>query len=77
MLRIAIYCTPWMYGKALRALRREIKLLFDRKHINIPYNHVVVSDYREELNTYVDVPEPDTKPAEESAGGASDTKFAR
>ena len=74
MLRIAIYCTPWMYGKALRALRREIKLLFDRKHINIPYNHVVVSDHREEINTYVDVPEPDIKPAAEGAGGASDMK---
>ena len=77
MVQIVIFCDSVMCSKALRALRREIKLLFDRKHINIPYNHVVVSDYREELNTYVDVPEPDTKPAEEGAGGASDTKFAR
>ncbi len=59
VIRIAIYVTPARRKQAVRALLREIKLLFDRKHIRIPYNHVVVSDYREENNTYVDVPEED------------------
>ena len=55
--------------KARRALLREIKLLFERKHVSIPYSHVVVSDYKEENNTYVDA--PDTAPEEET-GGAGD-----
>ena len=34
-IRIAIFCTSNMRKKALRALEREIKLLFDRENINI------------------------------------------
>lgn len=69
MLRLSIMCTSEGRKKARRALLREIKLLFERKHVSIPYSHVVVSDYKEENNTYVDA--PDTAPEEET-GGAGD-----
>ena len=69
MLRLSIMCSSEGRKKARRALLREIKLLFERKHVSIPYSHVVVSDYKEENNTYVDA--PDTAPEEET-GGAGD-----
>ncbi len=47
MLRLSIMCSSEGRKKARRALLREIKLLFERKHVNIPYSHVVVSDYKE------------------------------
>ncbi|MBR1477709.1 MAG: mechanosensitive ion channel [Lachnospiraceae bacterium] len=53
LLRIAIYPDSWEKGKAARALYREMKLLFDREHISIPYNHVVVKNYDEKEGTYV------------------------
>lgn len=53
VLRIAIYCTPYKRRAARRAMYREIKLLFDRENISIPYQHVVVQDYKDEVNTYV------------------------
>ncbi len=56
-LRIAIFCSPVKRKKALRALQREIKLLFDREKISIPYDHMVVKEYSEEENTYTYVPE--------------------
>ena len=56
-LRIAIFCNPGKRKKALRALQREIKLLFDREHISIPYDRLVVKEYDEEENTYTYVPE--------------------
>ncbi len=57
MLRVVIKCLPQKRKAAFRYMLREIKLLFDRQHINIPYNHVVISDYKDEINTYVDAPE--------------------
>ena len=72
MIRLSLLCTCDLRKKARRALLREIKLLFDRKHISIPYNHVVVSDYSQEINTYIDtpdeVPEEDAEGAGEPAG---------
>ncbi len=62
MLRFVVYSTPIKRKKALRALQRELKLLFDREHIRIPYNHVVVMDYEEE-NT--DLPVMDDEVDEE------------
>ncbi|MBE5847992.1 MAG: mechanosensitive ion channel family protein [Lachnospiraceae bacterium] len=56
-IRINIYSPPWARRKAYRAVLREIKILFDREHISVPYNHVVVSDYRDEINTYFDDPD--------------------
>ena len=53
-IRLAMDCVPEDRKRARRALYREIKLLFGRKHISIPYTHLVVSDYRDEVNTYID-----------------------
>ena len=53
MVYIVMYCDPSKRKRALRDLRTEIKLLFDRNGISIPYNHVVVSDYKDEINTFV------------------------
>ena len=66
MLRIVIFCDPFKRRKAARALQREIKLLYDRENINIPYNHVVVMDYKDEFNTYYTQPEGESaaEPAE-------------
>ena len=52
LIRIALYCDPMSPGKARRAVLREFKLLFDREKINIPYDHLVVMDYKDEENTY-------------------------
>ena len=57
MLRIAIFTPSYARRKALRDMRREIKLLFDREHISIPFNHVVVKNYDPEEGTYVFAPE--------------------
>ena len=44
MLRITIYMeTPYRYS-AFRALKREIKLIFDRRGITIPFNQIVVHE---------------------------------
>ena len=44
MIRIAIYMeTPYRYS-AFRALQREIKLIFDRRGIEIPLNQIVVHE---------------------------------
>ena len=75
MLRLSIMCTSEGRKKARRALLREIKLLFERKHVSIPYSHVVVSDYKEENNTYVDA--PDTAPKEELEGAGDPVSPAR
>lgn len=56
MLRICIYCVPWKCRKAYREMLRQIKLLFDREHISIPYNHMVVKDYNDTENTYTFTP---------------------
>lgn len=56
ILQITIYCNIHMRGRVRRDAYRAIKLLFDREHINIPYNHVVVSDYEKEENTYTFMP---------------------
>ena len=52
MLRICIYTVPWACRSAYRDMLRQFKLLFDREHINIPYSHMVVMDYKDEENTY-------------------------
>ena len=44
MIRIAIYMeTPYRYS-AFRALQREIKLIFDRRGIVIPFNQITVHE---------------------------------
>ena len=60
MLRIAIFTPSYARRRALRDVRREVKLLFDREHISIPFNHVVVKEYDPEEGTYVYMPEHDT-----------------
>ena len=60
-LRIVIFATNWKRRKALRALTREIKLLFDREKVSIPYNHIVVSRYEDEANTYTFTPKEETE----------------
>lgn len=57
MLRIAIFTTSYARRRALRDMRREMKLLFDREHVSIPFNHVVVKNYDPEEGTYVFVSE--------------------
>ena len=52
MLRITIFCTPYKRKKARRALQREIKLLFDRENIMIPYDHMVIKEYKDEEHDY-------------------------
>ena len=66
LLRIKILCQSWRRRKAKRAVLREIKLLFDREGIHVPYNHIVVSDYEKEVNTYTFTPEEETETTEES-----------
>ena len=57
MLRIAIFTPSYARRRALRDVRREVKLLFDREHISIPFNHVVVKEYDPEEGAYVYMPE--------------------
>jgi small-conductance mechanosensitive channel len=53
MLRFAVYTAPAVRKRVFRVLRREIKVLFDREHISIPFNHVVVKNYDEMEGTYI------------------------
>ncbi len=46
-LRIAIYVEPGVRYPALRALNREVKLMFDRRGIEIPYSQIVVHHAQE------------------------------
>ena len=58
-IRISLLCKPDMRLEAAREAKRQIKLLFDREKINIPYNHLVVKEYKEEENTYTFIPHED------------------
>ena len=46
-LCIAIYVEPRYRYKAMHALNREIKVMFDRRGIEIPYNQIVVHNAEE------------------------------
>ena len=46
-LRIAIYVASNLRYPALRALTREVKLMFDRRGIEIPFNQIVVHNAQE------------------------------
>ena len=47
MLRIVIYMeTPFRYA-AYRRLKRDMKLMFDRRGIQIPFNQIVVHDAKD------------------------------
>lgn len=46
-LRIAIYVAPELRYPALRALNREVKLMLDRRGIEIPYSQIVVHHAQE------------------------------
>jgi Small-conductance mechanosensitive channel len=46
-LRIAIYVQSDLRYVALRALNREVKLMFDRRGIEIPFNQIVVHHEQE------------------------------
>ena len=46
-LRIAIYVDPGVRYPALRALNREVKLMFDRRGVEIPFNQIVVHQVQE------------------------------
>ena len=48
-LRIAIYVNADVRYPALRCLNREVKLMFDRRGIEIPYNQIVVHSAGETL----------------------------
>ena len=61
MLRVDIYCIPEKRFSAARKMNREIKLLFDREHINMPYPHVIVKEYREEDEAYTFIPADETE----------------
>lgn len=50
-LRIAIYVNNGVRYPALRCLKREVKMMFDRRGIEIPFNQLVVHDAREEKGT--------------------------
>ncbi len=56
-LRIKVYTVPSERKKVVRALLREVKILFDDHNVNIPYNHLVVMNYEDEANTYTYEPE--------------------
>ena len=56
-IRFSVKCLTSDRMKVRRAFLREIKILFDRKHINIPYTHVVFRDYKDVVNTYIDTPD--------------------
>lgn len=47
LLRIAIYVDTDVRYPALRALNREVKLIFDRHNIEIPFNQLVVHEAKE------------------------------
>ena len=57
MLRLAIFCIPWQRRRALREFQRQIKLLFDREGIKMPYSKVIVKEFKEEENDYKFNPE--------------------
>lgn len=48
LLRIAIYVNNSVKYPALRALRREVKLIFDRRGIEIPFNQLVIHEGKED-----------------------------
>ena len=48
LLRISLYSLPYMRGKAKRAMLTELKQVFDRYNIQIPYNQIVVHYASEE-----------------------------
>lgn len=68
MLRIAIFCDPYRCRNALRSMQREIKVLFDREHIHMPYTHVVVKEHKEDEEAYV------FDPGEEETADDADEK---
>ena len=47
LLRIAIYVNSGVRYPALRSLNREMKLIFDRHGIEIPFNQLVVHEAKE------------------------------
>ena len=53
MLRISINAMGSDMSKAIRAMQREVKLLFDREHISIPYRHLIVKNYDSKESAYV------------------------
>ena len=65
LLRVGVICRTGKRKKARRGVLREIKLLFDREGVSIPYNHIVVSDYEKEANTYTFTPKEETEIPEE------------
>ena len=73
LLRIKILSIPWRRRKARRAILREIKLLFDREGIHVPYNHIVVSDYGKEVNTYTFTPKEEPETTEDGNDSSADT----
>jgi small conductance mechanosensitive channel len=44
MIQIAVYVESSARFPALRALNREVKIIFDRHGIEIPFNQIVVHD---------------------------------
>ena len=43
-LRIAIYVDNGVRYPALRCLKREVKMMFDRRGIEIPFNQLVIHE---------------------------------
>ncbi len=68
LLRVKYSAYAYARMQTKRAILREIKLLFDKYKINIPFNHIVVMKYEDEPNTYIYEPlEEET--AEETGDG--------
>ncbi len=57
MLRIKLFTIPFRRKRAVRALLREVKLLFDKNGISLPYNHMVLMNYDKERDKFVYTPE--------------------
>ncbi len=62
LLRIVILANPAYRRSAIRELQRQIKLLFDREGIIMPYQHFVVEEYKGRKNPHEVTPKDEAKP---------------
>jgi hypothetical protein len=74
LLKINIYCIPRFRRKAHRALLRQIKLLFDRENIAVPYSRIVIRNYSDEIKG-MDAFESEDEDLPEDAGGGGRRRY--
>ncbi len=72
LIRITVRCKETDRPQLQRDLNREIKLIFDRNHINIPYNQIVVHEASDEPDKTDQPNEPD-KPEDPEDTGQQET----